>query len=169
MNTNLPSLRAIFDQWNERAFLGELSLPFLQWNSRLRTSAGRFVPGGRKGLFKKKPVIEIALYLTEEVNAFDLVRDTMGHEMIHYWLWVEGRPFGHSKEFYQKMNEMKVSRYNSVPKLTPYKYLFRCPGCFREFKTRRNIKKKLACIHCCKQFSNGKFDSRFELQFEKDL
>jgi predicted SprT family Zn-dependent metalloprotease len=100
--------------------------------------------------------------LLEEADGIERVRDTIGHEMIHYWLWSRRRPYGHSDEFYAKMQEMGVSRYNTVPRRRPVKYVYVCPSCSKEFPARRRLK-ALACADCCKKHSNGRYDSRFKL------
>ena len=73
---NLDLVR-MFSEWNLKSFHGKLPVPEIRWNSRLKSSAGRFIPGA------KRSIIEIAGYLTQEENAEALIRDTMGHEMIH--------------------------------------------------------------------------------------
>src|SRR4051812_44035569 len=99
-------LLSLFEQINQTYFDAFLEPPVLRWNSRLRSSAGRFVPGSRKFFREAPPVIEIASYLLEEQDAPSLVSDTLGHEMIHYWLWVRRRPYGHTPEFWDKMHLM---------------------------------------------------------------
>jgi predicted SprT family Zn-dependent metalloprotease len=152
----------IFNQINREHFEGTLALPILRWNKRLRTSAGRFLPGGRLGFTARPPKIEIAHYLLQEEKAQELIADTLGHEMIHYWLWSRRRPYGHNSEFWRKMKAMGVSRYNPVPKQRAYKYVYLCPGCQKEFPARKKLK-ALACAPCCKRHGNGKFDKRFLL------
>ena len=164
--SELP-LHVIFDQVNQKHFEGCLDPPTLRWNERLRTSAGRFIPGSRRVL-EHQPVIEMASYLMQEPRASTLLLDTMGHEMIHYWLWIRRRPYGHTPEFYEKMEKMGVSRYNSVPRATPYKYLYRCANCREEFKAKRRLR-PLACAKCCKQHSGGYYDARFKLVLEETL
>lgn len=158
----------LFDQINEEHFAGILPRPKLSWNSRLRSSAGRFIPGSRKLFRSRPPWIEIALYLKDEPEALKHIRDTLAHEMIHYWLWDRRRPYGHTEEFYAKMNLMGVSRYNPVPKIKPPKYLYQCPGCEKEFPTKRRLG-TLACLTCCKTHTQGRFDSRFKLKLVKEL
>ena len=140
----------------------------LSWNSRLRSSAGRFIPGRRKFFKQEPPTIELASYLLEEQQARDLIYDTLAHEMIHYWLWVRRKPYGHSAEFYTKMREMGVSRYNTVPRTRPFRYVYQCGGCRKEFPTKRRLG-VLACSDCCKKHAAGKFDSRFTLELAKTL
>jgi predicted SprT family Zn-dependent metalloprotease len=146
------------------AFLDPLHL---HWNSRLRSSAGRFIPGSR--IYSHiRPKIEIASYLMEEANAMALIRDTLAHEMIHYWLWVRRKPYGHTPEFIKKMKEMGVSRYNQVPRTRPYKYVYQCNHCEKTFPTRK-ILGVLACAACCKKYSGGKYDARFNLRLDRRL
>jgi predicted SprT family Zn-dependent metalloprotease len=159
-------LGVIFDQINLKHFDGFLDRPVLRWNSRLRTCAGRFFPGRR--VLDLSPVIEVASYLKNEPDAETHVRETMAHEMIHYWLWVRRRPYGHTEEFLAKMNQMGARRYNPVPMKRPYKYLYQCSHCAMIFKVRRRLG-LLACAKCCRRFSGGRFDQRFVLIMAYDL
>ncbi|MDR3605778.1 MAG: SprT-like domain-containing protein [Oligoflexia bacterium] len=155
-------LVGVFQEVNDKFFDNFLELPVFRWNSRLRSSAGRFIPGQRKWIQDAPPVIEVASYLLEESNAAFLIRDTVAHEMIHYWLWVRRQPYGHTPEFYEKMKLMGVSRYNPVPRTVSYKYVYRCAHCETEFPARRRLG-PLACAKCCRRYGQGKYDVRFKL------
>jgi predicted SprT family Zn-dependent metalloprotease len=159
-------LDQIFDELNQKFFDGFLDWIPITWNSRLRSSAGRFIPGSRKWYLDYPPKIEIASYLKTEPNAAALVRDTLGHELIHYWLWVRRRPYGHTEEFYVKMRQMGVSRYNPVPRTRPYKWLYRCGNCQQTFPARRRLARALACAKCCRAYADGKYDARFKLELD---
>ncbi len=159
------SLLVLFEQINRKSFDGFLDAPVLRWNSRLRSSAGRFIPGSRK-YREHRPVIEIAAYLREEASAVELIADTMAHEMIHYWLWVRRCPYGHTEAFYEKMRQMGVSRYNPVPRPRPYRYVYQCPSCEKPFPARKRLG-PLACAVCCKKHSNGRYDPRFKLYLQR--
>lgn len=148
----------LFSQWNLKAFGGKLPVPEIRWNSRLRSSAGRFVPSRRK-----RCIIEIAEYLLLEDDAEALIKDTIGHEMIHYLLWQERKPYGHTKEFHLIMNEIGVSRYNPVPKHRPFKHCYACQSCEQKIFVRRKLK-GAACAACCNQFAAGKYEARFKLK-----
>jgi predicted SprT family Zn-dependent metalloprotease len=162
------SLEAIFRELNEAHFDGFLDAPVLDWNPRLRTAAGRFIPGSRKFFREAPPKIEVASYLRDEEGAEALVRDTVAHEMIHLWLWVRRKPYGHTAEFLTKMRAMGTTRYNPVPKLRGPKYIYRCPACARDFPARRKLG-VLACLDCCKKEAGGKFDRRFKLEIVAQL
>ena len=150
-------LSRIFAEWNEQSFEGDLPLPEIRWNPRLRTSAGRFIPG------HEQCVIEVASYLCEELQAERLIRDTLGHEMIHYWLFIRNRPYGHTPEFHRKMEEIGVSRYNPVPKHRPFKHCYECRTCSQRIFVRKRLR-LAACASCCNEHSGGKFDARFKLR-----
>jgi predicted SprT family Zn-dependent metalloprotease len=162
------NLDAIYEKINREHFDNFLLWPGLQFNSRLRSSAGRFIPGSRNKWHNRPPIIEIAHYLQELPNAAEAIDDTMGHEMIHYWLWERGRPYGHTPEFWAKMRAMGVSRYNTTPMLRPILYLYRCLGCTKEFPARKRLG-VIACAKCCKQFANGRYDERFRLVLDRRL
>ncbi len=162
------SLDRAFQWINDRYFDGFLDPPELIWNSRLRTCAGRFTPGKSKAPFlAMKPKIEIAQYLADLNQATLLVQDVLGHEMIHYWLWVRRRPYGHTPEFYSKLEEMGVSRYNPAPKKKRQSaYVYVCESCQTQFPSNK-YHPTLACASCCQKHSQGKFDQQFQLALKR--
>lgn len=147
----------VFTEWNLKAFNGELVVPELRYNPRLKTTAGRFIP------HRTRPVIEVASYLLEQDDPAYLIVNTLGHEMIHYWLWHHKMPYGHTVEFYKKMEEIDVPRYNPVPLHRPFKYTYQCDHCGQSVKTRKRLP-LAACATCCNEYANGKFSSKFELR-----
>jgi len=172
-------LNALYQQINHQHFDGLLECPELRWNPRLRTSAGRFIPGARRRLPKvrrwlnlaeeiRKPVIEVATYLRTHADGESHVRETLAHEMIHYWLWVRRKPFGHTPEFHEKLRQMGGRRYNPVPMKKTPKYIYRCGGCAKEFPAQRKLG-PLACAICCKAHANGKYDPQFKLVLHQTL
>ena len=163
-----PELLNLFHEINREHFDQFLDPPELRWNPRLRASAGRFIPGSRKFWQVLKPTIEVASYLREKENALELIKDTVAHEMIHYWLWTRRKPYGHTPEFWEKMTQMGVSRYNRHPMPRPYKYIYRCQSCTKDFLSRKKLG-VLACADCCKKHARGQFDARFVLIMHKKL
>lgn len=163
----MVDLLSFFHEINQKHFNESLSVPLLAWNGRLKTTAGRFIPGSRVFFNRTLCKIEVASYLLSEEKARYLIYDTLAHEMIHFWLWLRRKPYGHTPEFLSKMREMGVSRYNPVPKQQPFRYLYQCSHCLKEFPVRRKLHRSLACAECCKTHSYGKYDSRFKLSFVK--
>jgi predicted SprT family Zn-dependent metalloprotease len=147
----------LFTEWNLKSFQGILPVPELRWNSRLRTSAGRFIPS------RSRSIIEIASYLLDEPNALELIQDTLGHELIHYWLWQNRLPYGHTPLFHQKMKELGVSRYNTVPRHRPFKHCYECGSCSQKIFVRKRLR-LAACAACCNQYAQGKYHSRYKLK-----
>ena len=146
----------IFSEWNLKSFGGKLPVPEIRWNARLRSSAGRFIPS------RKRCIIEIATYLITEDHAETLIRDTMGHEMIHYLLWHKRLPYGHTPEFHKIMKEIGVSRYNPVPKHRPFKHVYACTSCEQKIFARKRLQ-GAACAACCNQYAEGKYEARYKL------
>ena len=147
----------MFSEWNLKSFGGVLPIPIVRWNARLKTSAGRFIPD------PEKVTIEIAAYLADEVDAESLIWDTLGHEMIHYWLYHRKMPYGHTTLFHQKMEEIGVSRYNTVPKHRPFRHCYLCRSCNQKIFVRKRLK-TAACAACCNQFAEGKYHPQYKLR-----
>jgi predicted SprT family Zn-dependent metalloprotease len=130
------------------------------------------VPGRRNALFwqQAKASIEIANYLkthdSDPQKNKVYISDTLGHEMIHYWLWLEKKPYGHTPEFHKKMKEMGVSRYNQNPKSVEYRYRYFCLTCETTYPGRKMMA-KAACRKCCVQYSGGAYDTRYILEIVK--
>src|SRR3989344_2459977 len=137
-------------------------MPKLKWNSRLATTAGRFCPGSRNPLFPRQPLIEVATYLRELPDGTSHIRDTILHEMIHFWLWHRKRPYGHTAEFHSIMKRVGAIRYNPVPKRRPVKHWYECSHCKEKFPARRKFG-VAACAPCCRKFNRGKFHEKFLL------
>lgn len=156
-------LSPIFQELNVAHFSGELPPPTLAWNSRLSSTAGRFSPGSRGRFFQRAPKIEVASYLRDIPDGQDHVRDTMLHEMIHYFLWHKHRPYGHTPEFYEILKRVGAKRFNTVPKERPIKYWYECPGCLRRIPAKRKMH-MYACATCCEKFNAGMFKERFRLR-----
>jgi predicted SprT family Zn-dependent metalloprotease len=76
------------------------------------------------------------------------LRNTILHEMIHLWLYEQKLPSGHTPLFRQKLEEVGLGgRVRALPvPPRPYKYLYSCPTCRRELRTRRKINS--SCGHC---------------------
>ena len=163
-SSKVVDLQKLFHEINRKHFGDILPLPKVSWNSRLRSTAGRFRPAKRR--FRRIPeeaLIEIAAYLLEEEKGEELIRDTLAHEMIHFWLWVLKKPYGHTKEFHEKRREMGVGMYNPVPKRRPVKYRYQCPSCKREYPARRRLAQH-ACRKCCHEHNGGRFHHKFRLK-----
>jgi predicted SprT family Zn-dependent metalloprotease len=156
-------LADIFHELNSAHFAGELPIPMLEWNSRLSSTAGRFCPGSRNILFKREAKIEVASYLRDLADGQDHVRDTVLHEMIHYFLWHRRQPYGHTPEFHQILKRVGAKRFNTVPKFRPVKYWYECPGCLRRIPAKRKMD-RYACATCCERFAAGMFKEKFRLR-----
>ena len=154
-------LLRIFCELNELHFGAALLEPSLKWNSRLSSSAGRFSPGSKK--FLKRATIEIASYLQHLPDGDHHIRDTLLHEMVHYYLWQQNRPYGHTPEFHKILKRVGARRFNPVPKVRKAKHLYQCPNCKKTFPARRRLGIS-ACRECCNHFHQGKFSERFRLQ-----
>lgn len=156
-------LENLFQELNDQHFGGALPVPTLTWNSRLRSSAGRFAPGSRNPLRPREPEIEVATYLKELSDGAYHIRDTLLHEMVHYYLWNARRPYGHTSEFNAILKRVGARRYNPVPKVSPVKHWYVCTNCSVSVPARRKLG-TAACASCCKKWNGGKFSAKYILK-----
>ena len=165
----VPNLVQIFHELNKKHFSSILPLPILKWNYRLSSTAGTFSPGLEKARSSSKgSIIEVAGYLQRIPEGEKHIRDTLLHEMIHYWLWYRKKPFGHTPEFYKKMRETGAKRYNPVPKEPSKIYIYECPHCHIEIKAHRKLT-NMACADCADKYNQGYFHSSFQLRMKKSI
>src|SRR5262249_9594960 len=120
-------------------------------------------PGSRQLLRPRPAQIEVATYLRDLPDGTMHVRDTVLHEMIHYFLWHQSRPHGHTAEFHRIMKKVGAKRYNTVPKEKAFKHWYECPHCRQGFPTRRRLGAS-ACARCCGRFNQGRYHEKFRLQ-----
>lgn len=142
-------LAALFWELNFRHFGGILTPIKVRFSGRLKTTGGQY--------FKKpKRLIQISTRYLEMERAWDEITDTLGHEMVHYWLDFLGKPCGHTHEFRVKLKACGFNRYS---RLTPIRarYLYLCPACGIQYYRRRRG------IWSCGPCSGEKFNPRFKL------
>jgi ribosomal protein L37AE/L43A len=99
------------------------------------------------------------------------LREILKHEMIHLWLFVLGRPYGHTMEFRQKARAIGQPRTRHGIALPEPKtgWIYTCSACGREYPRRRRYSRAVACGYCCKTRAGGNFDPRFKLRGRRVL
>ena len=122
---------------------GRLFIHQAQWNSRLRSTGGRFFPKDGHLDFNPKVYQELGL---------DIFRKIVRHELCHYHLYFEGRGYQHKdQDFKELLKEVDGLRF--VPTLPnsnskPLK-LYRCQSCQQTYHRKRRIDtKRYRCGIC---------------------
>jgi SprT protein len=134
----------------------------VEWNSRLRTCAGR-------ADFHEK-LVSLNPRLSEH-GAGEIDR-TLRHELAHLLAQFRAgrrriRPHGH--EWRDACRDLAIGderRCHNLPFPTQERtrrFLYRCPNCQQDFPRVRRIKRAIACRACCRKHSRGEFDPRFRL------
>ncbi len=134
----------LYKQLNGQHFGGQLPLCTLELSSRLTRTAGKIWPKQRR--------LRLSLTYHQRYGSEELA-NTILHEMVHLWLHEQGLSSGHTPLFRQKMTELGLpERIHALPMpLAPYKYIYACPTCHREVKTRRQIRS--SCGRCDKEYN----------------
>ena len=152
---NQLRLYSLFNELNHEFFEGILPQIELKFSGRLKTTGGQFF---KRPFYK----IQISSRYLKMSNAWDEIKNTLGHEMVHYWLAYLGRPCGHTPEFKKKLHACGFDRYS---RLTPVnaKYVYQCPQCqTKYFRKRRGL---WSCGPC----SGRRFNFRFRLILTEKL
>jgi predicted SprT family Zn-dependent metalloprotease len=76
----------------------------------------------------------------------------------------------HGNEWRRACEDLGVggeSRCHTLPfpiRRQSRRYLYLCPNCRRDFPRTRLVKRKVACLACCRAFNRGAYDNRFRLR-----
>ncbi len=149
-------LQTLFWQLNFLHFGGILPPVEMRFSGRLKTTGGQY-------RWRPDRIIQISTrYFENGISDWAQIEDTLGHEMVHYWLDFRGRPCGHTPEFTRKLKACGFSRYSGlIPPQT--KIIYECPRCAREYYRKR------AGVWSCGKCSGRKYNAVFQLQIKQRL
>ena len=113
-----------------------------RWNSRLRTTGGRFFPKDGHLDFNPKML---------EVHGLDLFRKIVRHELCHYHLFFEKKGYRHGDKDFQKLLQ-EVGGLRFAPQIEERVQSFHhysCQSCGQLYQRRRRINiQKYRCGRC---------------------
>jgi len=134
----------------------------VEWNSRLKTAAGR-------ADYRQK-LISLNPRLVEHPAEIDR---TLRHELAHILAQFRAgrrRISPHGPQWQQACCDLGIAdekRCHTLPfptKSYAPRFIYRCPNCRRDFPRVRKIKRTVACLACCRAHNGGEFDGRFRLK-----
>jgi len=137
----------------------------VEWNSRLKTSAGR--ADYRQNLISLNP------RLLEHPAEIDR---TLRHELAHLLAQFRvGRRqvVPHGEEWQQASRDLGIAdekRCHNLPfpaRQYVARFIYRCPNCRQQFPRVRRVRGAVACLACCRAHNGGEFDARFRLKLVK--
>jgi len=135
----------------------------VEWNSRLRTAAGRADYGQK--------LISLNPRLVEHPSEVDrTLRHELAHILAQFREKRRRRISPHGPEWQQACRDLGIAdekRCHTLPfpaKHYARRYIYRCPNCRRGFARVRKIKRTVACLACCRAHNGGDFDVRFRLK-----
>jgi predicted SprT family Zn-dependent metalloprotease len=135
----------------------------VEWNARLFSAAGR--ADSRRNLVSLNPRLR-------DHDAAEIDR-TLRHELAHLLAQFRSgrrRVPPHGAEWRRACSDLGIAdeaRCHTLPfpvKPRPRPFLYRCSRCGKEFPRARRLKRKVACLDCCRKFNGGKFDPKARLR-----
>ena len=132
----------------------------LRWNPRLKNTAGMAYPG--RALITLNP--RLAIFGDAEVDR--TLRHELGHLLAHERAG-RRRIDPHGKEWKQACVDLGLpgeSRTHNLPlprKTIQPRHFYQCPGCGFVLKRVQPLKRKSACVRCCRTHARGRYDVRF--------
>jgi len=132
----------------------------VQWNPRLRTTAGLACWQTKKISLNPKLI---------DVSPSEVQR-TLRHELAHFLAQYRAgrrRIAAHGAEWRQACCDLGIPREPRCHDL-PFKrvrqerrYFYVCPECNVQLARVRPVKRRVACIKCCRKHNDGRYDERF--------
>jgi SprT-like protein len=117
----------------------------LKLNGRLRTACGRFVfTRYRSGKPDTPKVVELNKYFFEN-NEPTVVLDVLRHELVHYALFMQGKPHNDGHPVFEKeLKRLGIVSQKTIDKYTiqskPIRVsIYQCVECGTEFKRQRAL------------------------------
>ena len=95
-----------FDKLNKQYFRAELPYVRILWCDSFGNGEWFKQFGDFSALPGKRPIIRLSKKLCDEPEK---IAKTLYHEMVHFWLYINKKPWGHTREFKKKLKEFKVS------------------------------------------------------------
>src|ERR1043166_7803493 len=141
----------------------------VEWNSRLKTAAGR-------ADYRQK-LISLNPKLIEHPAEIDrTLRHELAHILAQFREKSRRRIWLHGPEWQQACVDLGIGgekRCHTLPFLAKHyapRFIYRCPNCRRDFPRVRRIRRSVACLACCRAHNGGEFDARFRLKLvDRDL
>jgi SprT protein len=155
----LQTARELLRSFGAARIAGELRV---EWNSRLKTSAGR-------ADYRQK-LISLNPWLSEYPAEMDR---TLRHELAHILAQFRAgrrRVPPHGVGWEQACIDLGIAdekRCHNLPfpvRTYAARFVYRCPNCRQEFPRVRRARRAVACLACCRKHNGGKFDARFRLR-----
>ncbi|MGB8166983.1 MAG: SprT-like domain-containing protein [Chthoniobacteraceae bacterium] len=133
------------------------------WNSRMRSTAGMAYP--RRGLITLNP--HLREFGEEEVDR--TLRHELAHLLAHHRAG-RRRIAPHGPEWVCACRDLGLAdekRCHDLPlprrKMTA-RHFYRCPSCEVVLHRVRPLRRKSACLVCCRRHNRGGYDERFRFQ-----
>lgn len=133
------------------------------WNSRMRSTAGMAYP--RRALITLNP--RLREFGDEEVDR--TLRHELAHLLAHHRAG-RRRIAPHGPEWVRACRDLGLAdekRCHDLPlprRQMTARHFYRCPGCETVLRRVRPLRRKSACLVCCRQHSRGSYDERFRFQ-----
>lgn len=131
------------------------------WNERMRSTAGMAYP--RRSLVTLNP--RLRDFGDEEVDR--TLRHELAHLLAHHRAG-RRRIAPHGPEWTRACHDLGLvdeTRCHNLPlprRQMTARHFYRCPSCALELRRVRPLRRKSACLVCCRRHNGGSYDARFQ-------
>lgn len=135
----------------------------VRWNPKMRSTAGVAYPA------KVLVVLNPRLREFGDAEIDRTLRHELAHLLAHYRVG-QRRIAPHGPEWRQACVDLGLvdePRCHNLPlprRTLTRQHAYRCPNCDLEIRRVRPIRRKSACLACCRAYNGGRYDERFRLK-----
>ena len=155
MDQRIEDAMTMFETINEEYFFNHIPLPTMRLSSRMTRCAG-------KVLFKPWEMV-LSIPYHDHYGWDEELWDTVGHEMVHLYLWKLNRPTGHTKEFKAICARIGAMMWAKPLPRASVCYVYACQECTNRYYKCRRYRRPTACGRCCRLHNEGRYSKKFEL------
>jgi SprT-like protein len=118
------------------------------WNGRLTRSMGRFLYS-TKGKGRTPQGIELSKYAAQFINR-DIFISVLLHELCHYHLFIQGKPFDDHHPVFEKELERVGAISTNTVQIPQKSFQLYCSKCNKSIGIRKRLNTALYRSGCCK-------------------
>jgi predicted SprT family Zn-dependent metalloprotease len=157
MDRRIEDAMTMFESINEEHFYNLIPMPTFRLSNRMTSCAGQV---------SFKP-LEMALSIPyhDHYGWDEELWNTVGHEMVHLYLWTMKRPSGHTHEFKSICARIGSTRWaKPLPRISMF-YVYACPECGSRYNKLRRYRRPMVCGRCYRLHNDGRYLKKFDLVF----
>lgn len=148
INTDANKIQQLANKLSQHFWQADCAIPVV-WNGRLTRSMGRFIfkiDGSKRIPIK----IELSKYSSQFIDR-DIFVAVLLHELCHYHLFVQGKPFEDRHPVFEKELQRVGAISTNRVQIPQKAYKLYCSACNAYLGTRKRLNVRRYLSQCCRK------------------